>query len=479
MKTTSLTLTSLLICLGAAAQSPPPNGGGAYQLPTAPCVTPELRSSVVAMLQANLHALEVRGQLPAPQAPEMSEANAVLFDWPLRLAPGVSYRSYYGISNYVDQDTAFPNKLLDYNCGNRSYDLASGYNHPGTDIFTWPFSRLMQANNTVQVIAAQAGTVIGKSDGNADNSCAMCTACQWNAVFIRHADGSVAWYGHMKKNSLTAKNVGDAVAKAEYLGIVGSSGSSTGPHLHFEVYRNSTFTLANRIDPYAGPCNRLNGNTTWWVTQKPYREPMVNRLVTHHAPPVFGTCPELEKPNDRREFQQGDTVYFATYYHDQQQGATTQYSVLQPDASIFRSWSHNAPSTYNASYWYWWYILPSNAPVGTWTFRTLFNGMTDTVQFSVKPSTPTAVLNLANGQFVRIYPNPAPAEAPLRLEWRLDGARQRPVQVRVWDLNGRLHIYRPSVRSGQPIPMPTACGVYVVEVFVSARERYRLQVARQ
>jgi hypothetical protein len=232
MKTTSLTLTSILICLGATAQSPPPDGGGAFQLPTAPCVTPELRSSVVAMLQANLHALEVRGQLPAPQAPGLSEANAVLFDWPLRLAPGVTYRSYYGISNYVDQDTAFPDKLLDYNCGNRSYDLASGYNHQGTDIFTWPFSRLMQANNTAQVIAAQAGTVIGKSDGNADNSCAMCTACQWNAVFIQHADGSVAWYGHMKKNSLTAKNVGDAVVKGEYHRPAPAFRSVPEQHLH-------------------------------------------------------------------------------------------------------------------------------------------------------------------------------------------------------------------------------------------------------
>ena len=89
MKTTILSLSTLLLAVGAAAQSPIPGGGGEYRLPSAPCVTPALRASVVAMLDANLQDLQRRGQLPPPQAPGLSESNAVLFDWPLRLAPGV------------------------------------------------------------------------------------------------------------------------------------------------------------------------------------------------------------------------------------------------------------------------------------------------------------------------------------------------------------------------------------------------------
>ena len=53
-----------------------------------------------------------------------------------------------------------------------------------------------------------------------------------------HADGSVAWYGHMKAGSLTNKAVGQTVSSGEYLGIVGSSGNSTGPHLHFGIRVN-------------------------------------------------------------------------------------------------------------------------------------------------------------------------------------------------------------------------------------------------
>jgi hypothetical protein len=288
----------------------------------------------------------------------------------------------------------------------------------------------------------------------------------------------VAWYGHLKRNSLTYKNLGDNIAKGEYLGIVGSSGNSTGPHLHFEVYKNSTYTLANRIDPFAGPCNRLNGTTSWWTIQKPYREPMVNKLVTHFAPPVFGTCPDLETPNERKVFLQGDTVYFAAYYRDQQQGAATQYAVLRPDASAFASWTGTSPSTYNASYWYWSYVLPSNAPTGNWTFRTVFNGVTDTVRFTVNPKTPTAVLDLPGDQYIRLYPNPGKASDPMRIDWQLNGASSQTLDIRVFDLNGRQVGGTQKVRRSGEIEMPVVPGSYVVEVSVNRRDSHRLMVVR-
>src|SRR5204862_192241 len=84
--------------------------------------------------------------------------------------------------------------ILDYNCGTRSYDTSTGYNHQGTDIVLWPFAWNRVDDDAVLVVAGAPGVIVNKSDGNFDRNCAMNNG-NWNAVYIRHADGSVAWYG--------------------------------------------------------------------------------------------------------------------------------------------------------------------------------------------------------------------------------------------------------------------------------------------
>lgn len=54
-------------------------------------------------------------------------------------------------------------------------------------------------------------------------------------VEISHGNGYVTRYGHNKE--LLVK-VGDRVDKGHRLGLMGSTGRSTGPHVHFEVIRN-------------------------------------------------------------------------------------------------------------------------------------------------------------------------------------------------------------------------------------------------
>lgn len=68
-----------------------------------------------------------------------------------------------------------------------------------------------------------------------------------NMVLINHGDGYKTRYAHMISGSITVK-VGDYVEAGRTIGRVGSTGNSTGPHLHFEViYRGETQNPKNYI----------------------------------------------------------------------------------------------------------------------------------------------------------------------------------------------------------------------------------------
>ncbi len=388
-------LFSLLLIYGLGlnlfAQNLPANGGGGYNTfqEIGDEISPQQRLSIINMLKDNEHILRATGKVKNILRPETTG-----FEWPIRQANGFNDNGFCGISNYVDQNPNYPNNVLDYNCGNRTYDLSSGYNHAGTDIFIWPFMWQKMDQNAVEVIAAASGTIIGKSNGNFDQNCALCSSsCNWNAVYIMHADGSVAWYGHMKNNSLTSKAVGQTVVTGEYLGIVGSSGNSTGPHLHFEVYTNSSYTTL--VDPWAGNCNNLNGLNSWWNNQQPYRVSTLNKIMTHSAPPSLGTCPGAEVVNEKVNFLSGDNVVFGTYYRDQLAGQSVVNTVYRPDNSIFATWTLNFTTVYAASYWYNTFYIPTNAPSGIWRFSAVYNGQTYSTNFAINTILPLKLINFS------------------------------------------------------------------------------------
>ncbi len=56
-----------------------------------------------------------------------------------------------------------------------------------------------------------------------------------NVVEIRHAEGYATVYGHNQSNLV---QVGDLVQPGQVIAKLGSTGRSTGPHLHFEVRKD-------------------------------------------------------------------------------------------------------------------------------------------------------------------------------------------------------------------------------------------------
>lgn len=75
-----------------------------------------------------------------------------------------------------------------------------------------------------------------------------------NLVIIRHNNGLETYYAHLSKREVEA---GDWVVAGQQIGLGGSTGRSTGPHLHYEVrYRGQSFDPERIIDFVSGDLRR-------------------------------------------------------------------------------------------------------------------------------------------------------------------------------------------------------------------------------
>jgi murein DD-endopeptidase MepM/ murein hydrolase activator NlpD len=390
-KLACLALLAATVALGALSTTvqaalPGAVRGGAAPLPTDE-ITPAERARIDTAIARNVDALLQAGRLTAI-TPKLASKSAPLvpLQWPLQLVPGHPEKSARTITNYVDNNSAFPNKTLDYNCGARTYDQANGYNHQGTDITAYPFAWRKMDNEEAIVVAAAPGIIVMKEDGQFDRSCAL-NMQPWNAVYLRHADGSMTWYGHLKASSLTSKGIGEWVQTGEFLGVMGSSGDSTGPHLHFEVHASD----GSLIDPFGGACNGFN-TESWWAHQRAYNEPAINLVMTGDAPVQFNTCPTPEAEHRKAYFQPGQTVYLTAFLTDQLRANASVFNVYTPSGTLFDTTTIQSDADYYAaSYWEWSLLLPTSAPAGTWRFEVVFNGQTQSVIFQLGAAEPPRV----------------------------------------------------------------------------------------
>jgi hypothetical protein len=169
---------------------------------------------------------------------------------------------------YFDTNRTAGSKL-DWNGGTKTYDQ-----HQGTDINRNPPSGCAHKNGSNWcdfgdiVVAASSGTVtravnsyIDHPDGcdlgkNTFDQCGNFG----NEVRIKNSDGTITQYAHLLQGSIKV-SVGETIACGQEIGRIGTSGATTGPHLHFGVMKNSKW-----IDPFS-----KNISFSLWANQGDYR----------------------------------------------------------------------------------------------------------------------------------------------------------------------------------------------------------------
>lgn len=121
--------------------------------------------------------------------------------------------------------------------------IAGNENHGAIDIATGA------GIGVTNIIASKSGTVVYPTSNDRIDCKNMDSSCTGygNYVIIQHSDGNFTLYAHLDANSITVK-AGDVVDQGQVIAKMGTSGNSTGPHLHFEV-RIGTNNSSSVVDP--------------------------------------------------------------------------------------------------------------------------------------------------------------------------------------------------------------------------------------
>jgi len=348
------TLAGLLFATNAFAQLHSVGGGEFTVVPT-----DRNETQIDAAFSAGMKQAQALG-LRQAVTPQIMSAGNLLF--PLRLRPASKAFRGNGISNYVDHDAS--TAIKDFSCGTRTYD-----GHRGIDLALYPYAWRMMDGTEVEIVAAAAGTIVNKADGEFDRQCQSSGSPPANFVIVLQDDGLNAMYWHMKKGSVTPVAVGQRVAAGDVLGLVGSSGRSTGPHLHFELRTGSGQT----VDPFAGRCG---ARTTNWKHQPENIDTDILKIATHAAaPPAVSSSCNNPDPRYSDRFAPGAKVWGAVYLRDQRPNTPVVLSFVRPNGQVFASWTTSSISTvYRFSYWWGSITLPSSGANGTWKVRAKLEG---------------------------------------------------------------------------------------------------------
>jgi len=306
-------------------------------------------------------------------------ASTTRFQLPLRRGLSNNDPNVMTIAAFVDHDGANPDSLLDWNCGERTYD-SEGFDHNGTDYNGGAYPWLSMANDGMVVVAAGDGEIIDRHDGEPDQNCSIDPSNDSNLVVLQHSDGKITIYAHLKKGTVTPRKIGDTVEQGDYLGVMGSSGLSNGPHLHLGVQDR----FNDLFDPYAGECNSLN-NDSLWENQEDYKVQQILSVATHSAFPEFPPCPQQEVPHFKDVFSLQDIIFTSVTLRDIDETDEVEVTVRNPVGAIVTSstLTTETPGHRGRQSFFLGFQLGSSATAGKYSWEATYAGQTMKHEFYV------------------------------------------------------------------------------------------------
>jgi hypothetical protein len=281
----------------------------------------------------------------------------VKFLWPTE---GQLFSDSY-IANYIDLDPS-PNDNDPLTVDVRDFaDNELTFNfHNGQDISIGTFQRM---DSDFEIYAAASGTVSSTHDGEFDrHSSVPSPAPIANHVVVDHGSGWETRYFGLRRDSIPVV-VGQQVQAGDLIGLIGSSGVSTRPDVHFEVRHNNrpVETLFDPATHYFNPPRYSLDEAT-----------LIDSGITNHYPASH----RVERPSDVKVFSQAANQQFRAWFRlsGVNLDDKIEFFAFRPNGSLFSQGEVTALRNFSSGQWSFNRTLPTVPETGTWRVDYRVNG---------------------------------------------------------------------------------------------------------
>jgi hypothetical protein len=260
------------------------------------------------------------------------------------------------IQKLVDHDPTLGRR--DYRCGTLTTD-----GHDGVDI---RLRTLADMRTGYAVVAAASGTVLRIRDGEPDSgSLAQAPTAgreAGNGVVIDHGNGWETQYSHLAKGSIAVRP-GQKVTGGQQLGLIGLSGKTEFPHLHFSVRLDGkTFDPFNRgaqgsaCSQSASPANLWAPETARALSYTP--SALISLGLSAGVPPRS----VLDRDNRQQDINKSDPIILWADVIGAQPGDVQLFEIIGPDGQLI----HRQESRLTDGGLSWFAYSGKRAPTAMW-----------------------------------------------------------------------------------------------------------------